>query len=131
MSGRPGSPTIGYMGAVTIYHNPNCSSSVTALRMAEEMGVDADVVLYLKNPPDDATLRAIVAKLDGPVTEMVRRDSLWTKLGLTDADAATPAQVVDLLVAHKQLLQRPLLVTADRAVVGRPKERIGDLLASL
>lgn len=119
------------MAAVTIYHNPNCSSSVTALRIAEEMGVEADVVLYLKTPPDAAALRAIVAKLDGPVTEMVRRDSLWKKLGLTDADAETPEQVVDLLVAHKQLLQRPLLVTADKAVVGRPKERISDLLSSL
>lgn len=119
------------MAAVTIYHNPNCSSSVTALRIAEEMGIDADVVLYLKNPPDEKTLRVITEKLDGPVTEMVRRDSLWKKLGLVDADAATPDQVVELLVAHKQLLQRPLIVTADKAVVGRPKERISELFASL
>lgn len=119
------------MAAVTIYHNPNCSSSVTALRIAEEMGVEADVVLYLKNPPDEQALRAITKKLDGPVTEMVRRDNLWKKLGLTDGDAQTPDQVVALLVAHKQLLQRPLLVTKAKAVVGRPKERISDLLASL
>lgn len=119
------------MAAVTIYHNPNCSSSVTALRIAEEMGIDADVVLYLKNPPDESTLRAITKKLDGPVTEMVRRDSLWKKLGLTDADAETPDQVVALLVQHKQLLQRPLLVTKNAAVVGRPKERISELLARL
>jgi arsenate reductase (glutaredoxin) len=124
-------PTIGDMAAVTIYHNPNCSSSVTALRIAEEMGVEADVVLYLKTPPDEETLSAITAKFDGPVTEMVRRDSLWNKLGLTDADAETPDQVVKLLVAHKQLLQRPLVVTATKAVVGRPKERITELLASV
>jgi arsenate reductase (glutaredoxin) len=119
------------MAAVTIYHNPNCSSSVTAVRMAEEMGVDADVVLYLKTPPDEATLRTIAAKLDGPVTEMVRRDSLWKKLGLTDADAETPDQVVALLVRNKALLQRPLLVTGKSAVVGRPKERIREILERL
>ena len=74
---------------VTIYHNPNCNSSLNAVRIAEELGVDADIVLYLKTPPDAATLRSIIAKLEDPVTDLVRRDNLWAKLGLTDDDAAT------------------------------------------
>ena len=115
---------------VTIYHNPNCNSSQNAVRIAEELGVDADIVLYLKTPPDAATLRAIIAKLEDPVTDLVRRDNLWAKLGLTDDDAATPDQVVDLLVQHKQLLQRPLVVTADRAIIGRPKDRVRELLTT-
>jgi arsenate reductase len=98
------------------------------VRIAEELGVDADVVLYLKTPPDETTLRAIIAKLEDPVTDLVRRDSLWKKLGLTDADAETPDQVVALLVKHKQLLQRPVVVTAKRAIIGRPKERVRELL---
>jgi arsenate reductase (glutaredoxin) len=98
------------------------------VRIAEELGVAADVVLYLKTPPDETTLRAIIAKLDDPVTDLVRRDSMWKKLGLTDADAATPDQVVALLVKHKQLLQRPVVVTAKRAIIGRPKERVRELL---
>ena len=61
---------------------------------------------------------AIVAKLEVPVTDLVRRDSLWGKLGLSDADAATEEQVIDLLVRHKQLLQRPLVVTPAKAIVG-------------
>ncbi len=64
------------------------------------------------------------------MTDLVRRDSLWTKLGLTDADAQTDEQVVDLLVRHKQLLQRPLIVTPEKAIIGRPKERVRELLAS-
>lgn len=99
------------------------------MRIAEELGVDAEIVLYLKTPPDEAALRSIIAKLEDPVTDLVRRDSLWAKLGLTDADAATDDQVVDLLVRHKQLLQRPVVVTADRAIIGRPKERVRELLA--
>jgi arsenate reductase len=114
---------------VTIYHNPNCNSSVNAVRIAEELGAKAEIVLYLKTPPDASTLRAIIAKLEDPVTDLVRRDNLWAKLGLTDADAASPDQVVDLLVKHKQLLQRPLLVTAERAIIGRPKDRVRDLLS--
>ena len=99
------------------------------MRIAEELGVDAEIVLYLKTPPDAATLRGIIAELEEPVTDLVRRDSLWQKLGLTDADAATPDQVVDLLVKHKQLLQRPVVVAKGRAIVGRPKDRVLDLLS--
>ncbi len=98
------------------------------MRIAEELGTDAEIVLYLKSPPDAATLRSIIAKLEDPVTDLVRRDSLWQKLGLTDADAATHDQVVQLLVKHKQLLQRPVLVTAKKAIIGRPKERVRELL---
>ncbi len=99
------------------------------MRIAEELGAAADIVLYLKTPPDAATLRSIIAKLEDPITDLVRRDSMWKKLGLTDADAATSDQVVDLLVRHKQLLQRPVLVTETKAIIGRPKDRIYELLA--
>ena len=99
------------------------------MRIAEELGVAAAIVLYMKTPPDAATLATIIAKLDDPVTDLVRRDSMWTKLGLTDADAATPEQVIALLVKHKQLLQRPVVVTADKAIIGRPKERVRELLS--
>ena len=98
------------------------------MSIAKELGVDADIVLYLKTPPDAATLRGIIAKLEDPVTDLVRRDSQWQKLGLTEADAATPDQVVDLLVRHKQLLQRPVVVTAKKAIIGRPKDRVRTLL---
>lgn len=99
------------------------------MSIAQELGVDADVVLYLKTPPDAATLRSIIGKLEDPATDLVRRDSLWKKLGLTEADAATDDQVVELLVRHKQLLQRPLLVTAEKAIIGRPKDRVRELLS--
>jgi arsenate reductase (glutaredoxin) len=98
--------------------------------IAEELGVDAEIVLYLKSPPDAETLRAVIAKLDDPVTDLVRRDSLWKKLGLSEDDARTEDQVVDLLVRHKQLLQRPVVVTDTEAIVGRPKERVRELLSS-
>jgi hypothetical protein len=61
--------------------------------------------------------------------DLVRRDSLWKKLGLTDDDVRSDEQVVDLLVRHKQLLQRPVVVTPERAIIGRPKERVRELLA--
>ncbi len=99
------------------------------MRIAEELGVDAEIVLYIKTPPNEATLRSIISKLEDPVTDLVRRDSLWTKLGLTEKDARTADQVVKLLLKHKQLLQRPVLVTKKKAIIGRPKDRVVALLS--
>lgn len=98
------------------------------MRIAEELGVDAEIVIYRKDPPDAATLRAIIAKLEDPPTDLVRRDSLFKKLELSDDDVASVDQIVDTIVANKMIMQRPLLVTADRAIIGRPKERVTELL---
>ncbi len=98
------------------------------MRIAEELGVDHDVVLYIKEPPDAETLRGIIAKLEDPATDLVRRDAKFKKLELTDADVVTDDQIVDILVKHKQLLQRPLVVTKDKAIIGRPKSRVAELL---
>ena len=117
------------MAAVTIFHNPDCSTSRHALATLEELGVDHHVALYRKTPPDAEELRAIIAKLADAPTDLVRRDALFGRLELADADVASVDQIVDTLVEHPMLLQRPLLVTADRAFIGRPKERVRELLA--
>ena len=99
------------------------------MRIAEELGVDFETVVYRKNPPDEATLRDIIAKLEDPPTDLVRRDSLFKKLELTEDDVETVDQIVDTIVANKMIMQRPLLVTADTAIIGRPKERVSELLS--
>jgi arsenate reductase len=96
--------------------------------IAEELGVDHEVVVYRKDPPDEATLREIIGKLEDPPTDLVRRDSLFEKLELSDGDVQTVDQVVATILANKMIMQRPLVVTADRAIIGRPKERIRELL---
>lgn len=100
------------------------------MRIADEFGVDVDLVVYRKDPPDEATLRGIIAKLEDPVTDLVRRDSLFKKLELSDDDVVTDDQVVATILANKMIMQRPLVVTADKAIIGRPKERVATLLAS-
>lgn len=100
------------------------------MAVAEEMGVDADVVLYIKEPPDRETLEKIVAGLEDPVEDLVRKDSKFKKLELNPDDyVGNPDAVVDILVAHKQLLQRPLLVRGDKAIIGRPKDRIASFIS--
>jgi len=101
------------------------------VRIAEELNVDVDIVNYIKEPPDADLLRSIIAKLEDEPTAMVRRDSKWKKLELQESDVETVDQIVDVLVKHKQLLQRPIVVTADTAIIGRPKDRVTDLLSPL
>ncbi len=118
------------MDRVTVYHNPHCRSSVTGLELARALAGEAnvDVVLYMKQPPDRAALERLVAILDGPVTELVRRDAEFARQGLAEDDVQAPADVVEVLLRRPRLLQRPVVVRGDRAVVGRPKERIAALL---
>ena len=99
------------------------------MRIAEELGVDFDTIYYIKTPPDADEIRGIIAKLEDPPTDLVRRDSKFKKLELTDADVESEDQIVDILVKHKQLLQRPIVVTAKTAIIGRPKDRVTALLS--
>ena len=99
------------------------------MRIAEELGVEAEIVIYRRHPPDEATLRGIIAKLEDPPTDLVRRDSLFKQLDLTDADVETVDQIVQVILDNKMIMQRPLVVTADTAIIGRPKERVTALLS--
>ena len=92
--------------------------------------MEHDVVLYMKEPPDRSTLEKIVAGLEDPVEDLVRKDSQFKKLGLNPDDYVdNPDAVVDLLAERKALLQRPLVVRGRKAIIGRPKERIRDFLS--
>jgi arsenate reductase (glutaredoxin) len=88
-----------------------------------------EIVNYRSKPPTADELRAIIAKLDDPPTNLVRRDALFAKLGLTDDDVATVDQIVDVIVNNKMIMQRPLLVADDQAIIGRPKERVREFLS--
>jgi len=94
------------------------------------MGVEHNVVLYIKEPPDEKTLQRIVDGLEDPVEDLVRKDSLFKKLELNPEDYVDdPDNVVQILVKHKQLLQRPVIVRGNKAIVGRPKDRIALFLS--
>lgn len=100
------------------------------MAVAKDLGVDHEVILYIKIPPDEATLTKIVDVLEDPVEDLVRKDSKFKKLELNPDDfVGNPKAVVDILVKHKQLLQRPILVTRKKAIIGRPKQRIIEFLS--
>lgn len=88
------------------------------------------MIEYLKQKPDRATLERLVSILEDPVADLVRKDSLFAKLGLEEGDYTTPAAVVDLLLQRPRLMQRPVVVRGNRAIIGRPKSRVVEFLAS-
>ena len=106
------------------------------MAVAEELGIDVDIVLYMKEPPDELLLGRIADGLDGPVEDLVRKDSQFRKLDLVEGDyVGDAAAVVDLLARRKALLQRPVLIRGDLsgdgplvACVGRPKGRLYEFI---
>ncbi|MFZ4517341.1 MAG: arsenate reductase family protein [Microthrixaceae bacterium] len=120
------------MADVVIFHNPNCSTSKYAVSLAADLGVDVEERRYLLKAqrPTRDELKVLVGQLEDPATDLVRRDANFAKLGLTDGDVATAAQVVDVLAEHPALLQRPVLVKGGRAIIGRPKDRVEPFLTS-
>ncbi|WP_435201771.1 ArsC/Spx/MgsR family protein [Janibacter sp. GS2] len=117
------------MSDLTVLHNPKCSTSRAALETAESAGVQAQVVQYLKEPLDEAALRQLIGRLEDEPSDLVRRDSFFADQGLTDADVATVDQVVAVLLEHPRLMQRPVLVKGERAIIGRPKDRVAPFVA--
>lgn len=100
------------------------------MTVVEELGVDCEVILYTEAPPDRKTLESIVAGLEDPVEDLVRKDTKFKQLGLDPADYANnPDAVIEILIKHKELLQRPVVVKGTKAIVGRPKERIAGFLS--
>ncbi|MCY4068103.1 MAG: hypothetical protein OXE79_03190 [Acidimicrobiaceae bacterium] len=106
------------------------------MAVATDAGVDFNVVLYMSDRPDRATLQSLVERLEDPVENLVRKDSQFAKLGLDPDDYVdNPDAVVEVLLQYPRLLQRPVLVRADKAIIGRPlgdlkaKERMAEFLA--
>ena len=114
---------------VEIFHNPSCSKSRGALQILEERGVDANVVRYLDTPPDRATLERILDAIPDEPAALVRTgDEKFKAAGLTKADVQTREQVIDVLLKHPEVMERPVVFVGDRAVIARPSEKVLDLL---
>jgi arsenate reductase len=116
------------MPRLTLYHHPGCSKSRGALEILRERGVEVDVVEYLERPLDREALTRIATLLPDAPEALVRRDRQFERLGLDPSGYETLDAVVDLLLEHPELMQRPILVAGDRARICRPPEEVLALL---
>ena len=115
------------MTAYTIYHNPKCSKSRATLALLQQHGIEPKVVEYLKTPPSAAELKSILGKLGIAPEQLVRKGedvykSKYAGRQLSDA------QWIEALVADPILIERPIVVSGGRAVLGRPPEYVEQLL---
>jgi arsenate reductase len=112
------------MAKVTVYHNPRCSKSRAVLALLEENDISPEIVYYLETPPDSKELKNLLKKLDMNVRDVLRRsEPEYDTLGLEDESLADEI-VLDLLVKHPALLQRPIVVAGNQAIIGRPPENV-------
>ncbi|WP_226100105.1 arsenate reductase (glutaredoxin) [Dickeya oryzae] len=115
--------------SVTIYHNPRCSKSRETLTLLQQQGIEPEVVLYLDTPPDTATLTRLIKQLGfNSARELMRRkEELYRELNLAD-DTLTEAQLIEAMVTHPKLIERPIVVANGHAKLGRPPEQVLDIL---
>ena len=116
------------MSPVTLYHNPNCSTSRNALALLRERGIEPAIVDYLGHPLDVTALRKLVARVGVPLRELLRtKEAAYQELGL-DQPAVSDAQILLAVAQHPQLLNRPIVVTPKGAALCRPPEKVLALL---
>ena len=116
------------MNEVTIYHNPSCGTSRNVLGLIRNAGIEPRVVEYLKTPPDRGTLIALIARMGVPVREVVReKEAIHAELGLDKPDV-DDAKLIEAMLAHPVLINRPIVVTPDAVKLCRPSESVLDIL---
>jgi arsenate reductase len=112
----------------TIYHNPNCGTSRKVLGMIRESGDAPRVIEYLKTPPTRAELQDLLTKLGMTPRQLLRRRGTpFDELGLDDP-SKTDDQLIDAILAHPILMERPVVVTGKGVKVCRPAEKVMELL---
>nr|MBF0681539.1 arsenate reductase (glutaredoxin) [Pseudomonas sp.] len=117
------------MTELTFYHNPRCSKSRAALELLEGRGLSPTIVRYLETPPTAAELESLAKKLDIAPRQLLRTgEDEYKQLNLADAGLSDD-QLIDAMAAHPRLIERPILIAGDRAAVGRPPEKVLEILS--
>ena len=108
-----------------IWHNPRCSKSRQTLALLEERGLELEVVLYLKDPPDRARLQEVLGLLEMQPSELIRsKEALFKELELK---GASEEALLDAMAANPKLIERPVVIVDGRAALGRPPEQVLEL----
>ena len=116
------------MTDLTLYHNPRCSKSRSTLQLLEDRGVQPTLVRYLETPPNAEQLRDLLRKLGISARQLLRTgEDEYRELNLANT-ALSDADLIDAMAAHPRLIERPILVAGNRAVIGRPPENVLELL---
>lgn len=114
--------------SIEIYHNPRCSKSRQTLQLLQEQGVETDIVEYLKTPPDEKTLEQILNMLGLEPRDLMRKKESEYKENQLDDPSLTRKQLIDAMIAHPKLIERPIVIKDGKAAIGRPPEKVLEIL---
>lgn len=115
--------------SVSIYHNPRCSKSRQTLELLETQNIKPTVIEYLKTPPDKSELKHILELLQITARDLLRtKEAEFTELGLDNPDLDDD-QIIDIMIKHPKLIERPIVVTDRAAAIGRPPEKVLEILS--
>lgn len=113
---------------VRIYHNPRCSKSRQTLQLLEAQSITPEVVEYLKTPPDAETLDGLLDLLGLEPRELMRSKEKEYKESGADNPDLSRQELIDLMIRHPKLIERPIVVSNGKAAIGRPPEKVLDVL---
>ncbi len=116
------------MSKVTVYHNPLCGTSRNTLAMIRNAGIEPEIIEYLKTPPSRESLKEIAQATGAPLRDLIRsKEPPYQELGLDDT-SKSDEQLLDAMLAHPVLINRPIVITAMGTRLCRPSERVLDIL---
>ena len=116
------------MSQIKIYHNPRCSKSRQTLQLLQENGVNPEIIEYLKNTPSVSELSVIIKQLSITPRELLRKkETAYKENNLSDA-SLSDAQIIEAMYKNPSLIERPIVITENKAVIGRPPENALELL---
>ena len=113
---------------VTIYHNPRCSKSRQTFQLLQEQGIEPDPVEYLKTPPDQQTLEQILDMLGLEPRDLMRKKETAYKEHNLDNPALSRSELIEQMIKHPILIERPIVICGNKAVIGRPPENVLELI---
>ena len=117
-----------YLSNFTIYHNPRCSKSRLTLELLKDKGIDPKVILYLETPPSEKELVLILKKLNMEAKELLRKgEAEFKEQNLSDA-SKSEEDIIQAMVHFPKLMERPIIINRDRAVIGRPPENVLEII---
>jgi len=115
------------MQNIQIWHNPRCSKSRKALNLLEEKGIEANVIKYLENTPSKEELKEVLKKLGISAKELLRTgEDIYKELNLKAEN--DEEKIIDVMLLHPKLIERPIIIKGDKAVIARPIENLEELL---
>ncbi|HIP53540.1 MAG TPA: arsenate reductase (glutaredoxin) [Chromatiales bacterium] len=111
-----------------IFYNPRCSKCRQTLKLLEEKGEKPEIVEYLKTPPDRKTLEGVLDLLGLEPRDLMRKKEAEYKENDLDDPSLTRDQLIDAMIAHPKIIERPIVIKDGKAAIGRPPERVLDIL---